>query len=539
MDVAIVGGGVAGCYCAYRLAHGSKLREIHLFEMSDRIGGRLWSVWPEAQIDVPGAPIELGGNWVGSAQKTAMGLIREVGLENRLQPMDWNGKFRFLRNRILDEDSDYQNASFPFDFWEQEEKILSAPSPPPPPTKLREHALHMILGKHPKELWPQSETMTADEAEAFLRDWSRDGRRLWQWGFWNLLAEFVSAEAYQFFLSGFGLTANFRNTNAHDAIWVLLAEGAMGDPHRLRDGYQSLPERLRERSEDRVRFHMGRRLKHIARDDRSLALHFEGETRPLTTKRLILALPRRALEQVMFGRRVLTPETKDQILSSVVPVPVTKIYHLYDKPWWLGAKEGPAVAASSQQVGDVLVVVAAATDLPMRQYSYIGGAKADKKALMMTSYADFEAAAFWSVLANTQSQALGARAWLGQPVSPASKAIARATQLQLAAMHPSVKVPDTPWAPVFQDWSRDPYGGAWHAWAAGVQSWEMREFVRQPNPELSLHICGEAFAKLQGWVEGALNSAEAALIRASESDNSRFELEPAAWAQNVAMMELN
>lgn len=44
VDVAVVGGGVAGTYCAWRLAtSGTSARSIALFEASGRVGGRLWS----------------------------------------------------------------------------------------------------------------------------------------------------------------------------------------------------------------------------------------------------------------------------------------------------------------------------------------------------------------------------------------------------------------------------------------------------------------------------------------------------------------
>ena len=45
IDVAIVGGGVAGCYAAWRLASApNPTGKIRLFERSERIGGRLFSV---------------------------------------------------------------------------------------------------------------------------------------------------------------------------------------------------------------------------------------------------------------------------------------------------------------------------------------------------------------------------------------------------------------------------------------------------------------------------------------------------------------
>lgn len=59
LDVAVVGGGVSGAYCAWRLQQeqGPKLR-VALFEYSDRIGGRLFTV------TLPGLPhvkAEVGG----------------------------------------------------------------------------------------------------------------------------------------------------------------------------------------------------------------------------------------------------------------------------------------------------------------------------------------------------------------------------------------------------------------------------------------------------------------------------------------------
>lgn len=44
VDVAVIGGGVAGTYCAWRLAtSGPAAPSVALFEASERIGGRLWS----------------------------------------------------------------------------------------------------------------------------------------------------------------------------------------------------------------------------------------------------------------------------------------------------------------------------------------------------------------------------------------------------------------------------------------------------------------------------------------------------------------
>src|SRR5262249_1230406 len=58
IDVAIVGGGVAGTYCGWRLQTAQSPRNAVLFEMSDRIGGRLYT---RTDAGIPGGVGELGG----------------------------------------------------------------------------------------------------------------------------------------------------------------------------------------------------------------------------------------------------------------------------------------------------------------------------------------------------------------------------------------------------------------------------------------------------------------------------------------------
>ena len=58
LEIAVVGGGVSGAYSAWRLQQAKTEAHIGLFEYSDRIGGRLYTV------TLPGLPhvkAELGG----------------------------------------------------------------------------------------------------------------------------------------------------------------------------------------------------------------------------------------------------------------------------------------------------------------------------------------------------------------------------------------------------------------------------------------------------------------------------------------------
>lgn len=66
----------------------------------------------------------------------------------------------------------------------------------------------------------------------------------------------------------------------------------------------------------------------------------------------------------------------------------------------------------------------------------------------------------------------------------------------------------------FQDWGDDPFGGGWNNWNIGVKSWQVKEQIIQPHgKDVALYVCGEAYSDAQGWVEGALETADMLLAR--------------------------
>ncbi len=76
--VAIVGGGIAGLTCAYRLMKAG--REVHLFEASERLGGRMYT---KDDFNKEGMFVELGGELVDSNHTDLLELAKELGLETQ------------------------------------------------------------------------------------------------------------------------------------------------------------------------------------------------------------------------------------------------------------------------------------------------------------------------------------------------------------------------------------------------------------------------------------------------------------------------
>ncbi len=86
LDIAVVGGGVSGVYSAWRLhaAQGNSNR-IALFECSNRIGGRLFTV---TMPGLPNVKVEVGGmRYIKDEHPVVTSVIEHLGLQTEPFPM--------------------------------------------------------------------------------------------------------------------------------------------------------------------------------------------------------------------------------------------------------------------------------------------------------------------------------------------------------------------------------------------------------------------------------------------------------------------
>lgn len=76
MKIAIVGGGIAGLYAAYKLQENPRIKTIVIFEKHARLGGRIKTV------DFPGGGhVEAGAGRLSSKHKRALALVKELNLK--------------------------------------------------------------------------------------------------------------------------------------------------------------------------------------------------------------------------------------------------------------------------------------------------------------------------------------------------------------------------------------------------------------------------------------------------------------------------
>ncbi len=503
VDIAIVGGGVSGLYSAWRLAQPEQRASSKLcvFEACERLGGRLHTV------DVPmlSCKVEMGAMRFTSSQLLVKGLLSHLGVttevfaNSTLQHM-------FLRGVPIAMGPEGPLGPMPY-------RLAGTESPFP----------FALLAQAMMRAVPNAFTLTPRQWGEFVETQELNGRKLWEWGFWNLLQSFLSNEGYQLISQGLGeqsVSANWSAAFALPMMAQISTDARKTDGlHRATGGWVTLVDELAAKitSTPGCEIRMQQSLAGIRKSgdsDFPLELLFEadgGEQR-VGVKKLILAMPREALERVDISREICDFREVLRLYEQVMQVPAFKLYAAYETPWW-SSYSGWANGYSI-------------TDLPMRQVYYGAGQAgelSDTSRVLMASYADFTSVQFWSGLACMEPDHITTfEAVKNSGAEGPLNSLVETVSGQLQELHGiSRPLPKPIWS-AYADWTRGTYGAGWHAWLPGIDPKVAVPRMRQPFGDLPIHICGEAFSYYQGWVEGALSSAELMLEK-------HFELSPPTW----------
>lgn len=510
VDVAVVGAGVSGAYSAWRLKQRYPKKRIVLFEYGNRVGGRLYTA------TLPGMPhvhAELGGmRYIPDSQAFVRELIEQLELPTRDFPMgapdDPGGmnNLVYLRRRLMRARDLTNPALVPY--------LMNPTEQGMNPDQLQRYVMDSLVpnaGKLTQDQW--------NEVKVF------NGEPLYKTGFWNLLYRVLTSEAYQFMDDAGGYYTNVANSNSVLSLPVF-EFGPKVRYKTLVAGYEALPRAVARAFRDLGgELRPNCRLDSFGRRRRGYSLLFvktktnpsgrtdprggpgEKETLRVTARQVILAMPRRSLELVHWDR--FTEDSVRTMVEAVISQAAFKIFLAYPYPWWrpLGLVAGRSI-----------------TDMPLRQTFYFqtegevdGGEQGNTNSLMMVSYNDLGSVPFWKAL---EAQTLQGDLFQGRPNpwAPAGKEMPatpfKITEQMVATAQALVRqihglefVPE-PYSAAYHDWSDDPYGAGWHAWKAGTRFWEIMPKIRQPVAGEEVFICGEAYSINQGWVEGALQTAE-------------------------------
>jgi monoamine oxidase len=570
VGTAVIGGGVAGLYTAWRLAECGQ--KVDLFEASDRLGGRLYTV----PIEGTRIHAELGAMRFTSLHRLLYGLVVEQLKLSRAM-FDFEGTwFYHLRGRgLLAQDlatgGPYYFCNSPnLEWWDKE------------PFYLVNYALMSTLDNMVFEGIPDDQVKDLndrrqqtvhelkmaknDQAKASKalrimnkKDWALVKKHgqvenipLRDTGFWNLLYHYLGNEGFLLVHDALGYESIVSNWNAAEAVPWFVADFGGDQPYQvIKGGFGVLVEELNNQiSAKGGRIHKKKILVEVKRmkaaDEYPWCLRF-GDGGTEKAKRVILAIPRMPLEKIRVtgGDNELEGwgEIRESFISAVVPRRLFKVLLVFETAWWENL--GPDWGGSS---GRRVI-----TDLPIRQVYYYSpkwiedhnppaAGNAPSWAMVMASYSDEHYVSFWSPFAPMLGREREGICQLPKEhsLTPEQKNKLEELAKKLGVPHRMVvklrgqladlhgvnieKIPE-PIFGIFMDWGSEPnVGGGWHTWEVNEEGNEVAARIEQPLKGEELYICGEAYSSEQGWVEGALQSTERVL--------KRLKLRPPPWFQD-------
>src|SRR5258705_10090054 len=229
LDVAIVGAGAAGTSVGYRLIQARPAWRVAIFERSNRVGGRLWSV----KVDGLPHPIELGGMRYMSGHPLVQSVVRELAIATRpFDPADQPE--RSVLRGIVGGGPEDQDAGSAYDLPERERGRSAAD----------------LMGDAFLRIVPQARELDADGWRG-IRATARVGdRRLTDWSIAEAVSTILSPEGQRFATDAFGYDSGIRPHNAGDAIQYLVGSGYPSGEARVPvDGMDRIPRELASRFE--------------------------------------------------------------------------------------------------------------------------------------------------------------------------------------------------------------------------------------------------------------------------------------------------
>ncbi|MFK8184542.1 MAG: flavin monoamine oxidase family protein [Phormidesmis sp.] len=554
-DIAIVGAGIAGLYCAWRLVQQDPKLKIIIVERLNRTGGRLDSDIVEIK---PGELVreEQGGMRFNDSMKELMGLIGELGLCNDKDivpfPMSSHhdtNRF-FVRGRSFTaaeaEASDHAIWSELYELNDKE-KGLS-------PTQIVINAYNNVL--YANEASPQKPG-TPDYWTWFREEVIWGNEPMNQWQLWGLLRDMGHSEAcIQMLSETIGFAGPFKSmANAGDAFQLLADFPENPTYYTFAKGFSMLPDTLCKELEDnyadQVQIYLSTNVDSIFSADQGFELNLtqvpenknakpfipSGKRKFLYSNKLILAVAAKGLKQLFITSPVLHGRESSQQLwdciHSAIGMKLMKINLYFDKPWWENGQTGrPSVQFGPNFSNLPINAVYPFYSLPNHQRllgyttdqlstEQVSDPTIRDAAAALTIYCDFDNTNFWQGLQNigpmfTSELQMQQKKKQTQTIYAASLAVVEEARKQLAALFDTTWVPE-PVLTSYRLWGgEDDFEYAYHQWGLNVVDSAVRKYLSAPLRDL--YICNEAFSDMQGWVNGSLRSADLAL--------NHFGLEP-------------
>jgi hypothetical protein len=541
VDVAIIGAGISGLYCAFRLLENDSSLRIAIVERLNRTGGRL----DTDIIDFPdGSQVreEEGGmrfNYDMTELMTlnnALNLCKDIVAFPMASADNTNRYFLRGHNFTLAEAKESGDMIWSELYDLKSEEIGLSP------TAIVTRAFDTILFENdmeqksgePPEFW----TKVREKVK-----WK--GMTLNQWQLWGLLRDMGhSEECIQMLTETIGFAGPFMSlANAGDALQILADFPKDPQYFTFEKGFSTLPnavvDYLDKHHGENISIQLSTNVDEISGEDGSYRLTLTeasdqlnsspiipgGVTKELKANKLIVAVATQGAEQLFLRSPALRAAPDAQKLweniHSALGMKLMKINLYFNKPWWESSPpkspltERPPVQFGPNFSNLPINAIYPFYALPEQQRILSGGEQGDpginsEAGAALTIYCDFTNTNFWNGLQNvgpmfTSPMQEIQNEKLPQTLYAASEAVVTEARKQLQSLFGMNYVPE-PVLTSYRLWDGEQdFEYAYHQWKIGVIDSEVRSYLAAPRE--NLHFCNEAISDMQGWVNGALRSA--------------------------------
>ena len=549
-DIAIIGAGVSGLYCAYRLINNINFKDkkIIIIERLNRTGGRLQSdLIPikkvqsindqntkiQDLIDFDVVKEEQGGMRFNYGMEELMSLNSNLKLCDAIVPFPMSSQNNtnryFLRGRSFSIqeaiDSDQMIWSELYNLNSQE-KGLS-------PSQIITNAYRTILVNNDLLI---EENQTPEYWQKFRLDITWKGIPLNEWLLSGLLRDMgYSEECIEMLTNTIGFIASFKGLpNAGDAFQILADFPVDPSYYTFKDGFSTLPNAIIDKIKDKVDICLNTNVESIHEHDNAYILHTTTHNNnedlkheKINVDKVISAIAATGFKKLFTKSPALNKGENSpklwKAINEVLGMNLMKINFYFKEAWWYDGVTG----RSSIEFGPNF------TDLPINSiypFYAVKNLKVDRtnetvsiisgeEPAALTLYCDFTNTNFWKGLQNIGEKFHSPlqekyNNLSGLNILPASKAVVEEARKQIGLLFRITNIPQ-PTFTSYRLWNgENDFEHAYHQWQLNVNDRETIPYLANPKP--NFYMCNEAISDMQGWVNGSLRSANIALDKISK-----------------------
>ena len=559
-EIIVIGAGMAGLYTTWRILEEYPNQEIFIFDKLDRTGGRLDSDLVKFENGEAVKEEEGGMRFTFENMDDLMSLLLILGIDDQVVPFPMNSggnnRLYFRGESFTNSDAQEDNYSI----WEKLYNLEAAERGINPKTII-DTVFNRILDVNP-DFKERPKIRTPEFWQKFRLECQWKGVKLKDWTLWNLLGDMgYSNESITLLYKLLGFNGTFLSQMNVGAAYQLL-EDFPSDPQfkTLENGFSTLPNALVDKI-GKERIFLKTHLESIdkTKGEEYYTLKYttvDKSGNPITdtvrAKKVILCLPRLALEKLFINSNALNKLSGDEskklwnTLQTTTNQALLKINLYYEKAWWGNNITGQPPVAFGPNFSDLPLgsvypfysideeAIAALEyqnwlkknpkQLPRdlkKKLEDINNNKYGKPAAL-TIYCDYLNINFWKALQHngpkfTSPMQKEYNEMEPQVLYPASQAVVKEATKFFKALFNTHYVPQPIltsariWqgSIAFNDEPSEQFGYGVHQWA--LQADDKQVMADLVEPLENVYTCGEAYSDFQGWVEGALRSADLVL----------------------------